>query len=549
MQQIMKEEVKLPRPLSLTNVVLLSSSGSIEEHDEKKNDSEEPILAENIHRFCLFPIQYPDIWQAYKNHKKAFWTAEEIDFVADKSDWDFKLNQDERFFLEHILAFFAGSDGIVLENLVQNFCQEVTIPEARCFYAFQAAMENIHCVTGDTWIQTQKGHVPIVSVVNQFVDVWNGKQYSSVKILYTGKRHIFRVEFSNGMDLSCSREHFFYVRTLNGVLLKKRTCDLQEGDHIAPFFYPEDEISTELVPFKKVSCPDYHQAKYFALCMSRYGYGYSIMDDRKTVHLFQDSNQMTQKLYVRRIIDTGKIRPTYCFEEPFEHKGIFNGILTGQSETYSMMIDTYIQNHDRKKELFQAIDRIPCIQKKAQWALRWISRENSFAKRLFAFGIVEGVFFSGAFCAIFWLKERGYMTRSLGKSNEWIARDESLHTEFAVLLYKHLNHKISVQEAHRIIHEAVEIEQEFICESLPVRLIGMNQDLMRDYIRFVADRLLVQFGYSKLYFSKNPFPFMEKLSLEGKTNFFEQRVSEYTFAVNTHEHSTWNLSHLENDDF
>jgi ribonucleotide reductase beta subunit family protein with ferritin-like domain len=308
-------------------------------------DNYEPLLMDDINRFCLFPIQYHDIWKAYKNHKNAFWTAEEIDFSSDKADWQ-KLNENEKFFIENILAFFAGSDGIVLENLVKNFCTEVTIPEARCFYAFQAMMENIH------------------------------------------------------------------------------------------------------------------------------------------------------------------------------------------SEVYSLMIDTFITDPKRKETLFKAIDEIPCIQKKANWALTWINNneKGSFARRLFAFGIVEGLFFSGSFCAIFWLKERGLMVNTLGKSNEWIARDESLHTEFAILLYTYVKNKIPEIEAHNIMHQAVLIEEEFICESLSVDLIGMNTNMMRSYIRYCADRLLVQFGYKKLYFEKNPFPFMEKISMDGKTNFFEQRVSEYSLS-------------------
>jgi len=330
---------------------LSTSPAQVILHRDKYLDSspsselEEPLLMDDKNRYCLFPIQYTDIWNAYKDHKNAFWTAEEIDFRADKTDWDM-LTEDERYFIENILAFFAGSDGIVLENLVQNFCSEISIPEVRCFYTFQAMMENIH------------------------------------------------------------------------------------------------------------------------------------------------------------------------------------------SEVYSLLIDTYVTDIQRKDYLFNAIQKIPCIERKAQWAIYWIqSKGSSLAKRLFAFGIVEGVFFSGSFCAIFWLKEKGIMTKALGKSNEWIARDESLHTQFAILLYtKYIKNKISKLEAHQIIHQAVQIEEEFICESLPVRLIGMNQDLMKQYIRFCADRLLQQFGYSKLYFVTNPFPFMEKISMEGKTNFFEQRVTEYSLA-------------------
>jgi len=336
------------------------------EENEKKttNCTEvEPILSDDPNRFSLFPIKYHDIWMAYKNHKNSFWTAEEIDFTSDKQDWE-KLSFDEKFFIEHILAFFAGSDGIVLENLVKNFCTEVTIPEARCFYAFQAMIENIH------------------------------------------------------------------------------------------------------------------------------------------------------------------------------------------SEVYALMIDTFIDDPYRKKSLFDAITDIPCVEKKANWALKWINNvENSFAQRLFAFGIVEGLFFSGSFCAIFWLKERGLMVQTLGKSNEWIARDEGLHTQFAILLYHHLKNKIDENDAYNIMHQAVLIEEEFICESLPVTLIGMNASLMKKYIRYCADRLLQQFGYMKIYNEKNPFPFMEKISIDGKTNFFEQRVSEYSLTSEMDSSDIFTLDDLENAEF
>jgi ribonucleotide reductase beta subunit family protein with ferritin-like domain len=324
----------------------------------------EPLLQENKNRFCLFPIQYPDIWDSYKKHKASFWTAEEIDFSADKNDWD-TLNENEKYFIEHILAFFAGSDGIVLENLVTNFCKEIPIPEARCFYTFQAMIENIH------------------------------------------------------------------------------------------------------------------------------------------------------------------------------------------GEVYSLLIDTYVTDHKRKLQLFNAIEEIPCVEQKATWALKYIDSKNSFAKRLIAFGIVEGLFFSGAFCAIFWLKQRGLMTKSLGKSNEWISRDEGLHTDFAILLYKHIIHKIPQEEVHKMMEEAVKIEEHFICNSLPCRLLGMNQEMMSEYIRYVADRLLFQFGYLKIWNAKNPFPFMNKISLEGKTNFFEQRVTEYVLTSSMSENADihFDVSDLDNDIF
>lgn len=323
----------------------------------------EPLLIENRNRFCLYPIEYQDVWDAYKKHKSSFWTAEEIDFSADKNDWDC-LDDNEKYFIEHILAFFAGSDGIVLENLVSNFCKEIPIPEVRCYYAFQAMMENIH------------------------------------------------------------------------------------------------------------------------------------------------------------------------------------------SESYSLLIDTYVESPERRAYLFNAIEEIPCIKKKADWALKYMDpTKNSFAKRLVAFGVVEGLFFSGSFCAIFWLKQRGLMTKSLGKSNEWICRDEGLHTDFAVLLYKYIVNKLSEEELHEVVKEAVEIEIDFICDSLPCRLIGMNQELMCQYIKYVADRLVMQFGYSRIYNTTNPFPFMDTISLEGKTNFFEQRVTEYVMSSSCKQELSFNMSTLESDDF
>lgn len=317
-------------------------------------------------RYCLFPIENHDIWRAYKLQMRSFWTAEEIDFTVDKGDWTTRLTHDERVFIEHILAFFAGSDGIVLENLVVNFCKEIDIPEARCFYAFQAMMENIH------------------------------------------------------------------------------------------------------------------------------------------------------------------------------------------SEVYSLMIDTFVSDPDHKEHLFNAIDRIPCVKRKADWAIRWIkdAPDHDVGVRLFAFGIVEGLFFSGAFCAIFWLKERGLLVNSLGKSNEWIARDEGLHTQFAVLMFHHLECAMDETVARGVMESAVDIETEFICESIPVALIGMDKAMMSAYIRFVADRLMVEFGFRKIYNAQNPFSFMEKIGLDGKTNFFEQRVSEYGRPVVDIMSTTkkYSLEDLTNDD-
>lgn len=304
---------------------------------------EEPILAENKDRFVLFPIQHDDIWSFYKKAEASFWTAEEIDLSPDLIDWENKLNDDEKHFIKHVLAFFAASDGIVNENLAENFLAEVQYTEAKFFYGFQVAIENIH------------------------------------------------------------------------------------------------------------------------------------------------------------------------------------------SETYSLLIDTYIRDTAEKNYLFNALDSIDCVKKKADWALRWIDK-GSFAERLIAFAAVEGIFFSGSFCSIFWLKKRGLMP-GLSFSNELISRDEGLHCDFACLLYNnHVVNKLPQQTVIDIILDSVEIEKEFILDALPVRLIGMNSDLMSQYIEFVADRLLAELNCPKQFNVTNPFDFMDMISIQGKTNFFEKRVAEYQKA-------------------
>jgi ribonucleotide reductase beta subunit family protein with ferritin-like domain len=302
----------------------------------------EEFLIETTDRFTLFPIKYHDVWESYKNHKKAFWTAEEIDFSADRNDWE-KLSDNEKYFIENILGFFAGSDGIVLENLMGNFSTEIQNAEMRCFYMFQGMMENIH------------------------------------------------------------------------------------------------------------------------------------------------------------------------------------------SECYSLLIDSLVTPKSRQRELFRAISDIPCVEQKAEWAQKWLDPSKaSFSHRLIAFAVVEGIFFSGSFCAIFWLKSRGKMCNSLGKANELIARDESLHTQFATMVYRnHVVNKLSREQVLDIVLEAVAIETDFICDSLPCSLIGMNSEMMTEYIKYVCDLLLIDLGYDKHYHAENPFPFMVTMSLDGQTNFFESRVSEY----------------------
>ena len=305
--------------------------------------TKEPLLTPNDNRFVMFPIKDQDVWKMYKKMEDSFWRTEEIDLSKDVKHWQ-TLKDDEKHFIKHVLAFFAASDGIVLENLGQRFMNEVQLAEARAAYGFQIMMENIH------------------------------------------------------------------------------------------------------------------------------------------------------------------------------------------SETYSLLIDTLVKDEGEKTKLFQAIDNYPCIKKKADWAIKWINdNRSSFATRLVAFACVEGIFFSGSFCAIYWLKKRGLMP-GLTFSNELISRDEGMHTDFAILLFSKLINKPKKSKIYEIFKKAVEIEKEFICDALPCRLIGMNHVLMSQYIEFVADRLVVQLGYPKIYNSANPFDFMEMISLQGKTNFFEKRVGDYSLS-------------------
>ena len=319
---------------------------------------QEPLLTENPNRFVMFPIEHDDIWKSYKQMMDCFWRAEEIDFSKDLKHWQ-TLNEKEQYFIKMILAFFAASDGIVLENLGARFLTEVQLPEARATYGFQLMMENVH------------------------------------------------------------------------------------------------------------------------------------------------------------------------------------------SEVYSLLIDTYIKDSVEKSKLFNALDNFPCIKKKADWALKWIDDpDSSFAIRLVAFAAVEGIFFSGSFCSIYWLKKRGLMP-GLTFSNELIARDEGMHTDFAVLLFNKLVNKPDDTVIYDLIKDAVRIEKEFICEALSCKLIGMNAKLMSQYIEFVADRLLVQLGFNKVWNTGNPFDFMEMISLSGKTNFFEKKVAEYSLSSDTKTNEAFSIEGVD----
>ena len=589
--------------------------------NEKQMDLHEEILSEMGNRFVLFPIKYNSVWQMYKKAESAFWTAEEIDLSKDMNDWE-KLSENEQFFVKNILAFFAGSDGIVNENLSVRFMNDVKIPEARAFYGFQIAIENIHCVSRDTEIMTSKGYLTIGNLEGRIADVWNGKQFSKVMVMKTSQSApVYRVTLSNGMELVCTPTHDWLIA---GEEKRIKTDKLKPGMTVQEFDYPdnlisqddeifsnieihgymsvEDDLKDKFMPaqfncraqffvpvnfstnskvswlngvmkhasinFKDIMqtvnlshfdreylkhlqmllttmnvrsevSSDEHGKRPFKLTTNVYDtnrlieHGVIIASPGQTQSITQLYGQLEYKkdaMVVSSVEDLGVNIPTYCFEEPLRHMGVFNGILTGQSETYSLLIDTYIKDNKEKTHLLNAINTIPCIKKKAEWAIKWIQdSEASFAKRIVAFACVEGIFFSGAFCSIFWLKERGLMP-GLCLSNEFISRDESLHTEFAVLLYSMLKEKLSQETIHEIIQECVVIEDEFINDSIPCNMLGMNSTLMTQYIKFVADRLVVQLGYEKIYHVQNPFHFMDRIGLSQKTNFFEGRESSYARA-------------------
>ena len=653
-------------------------------------ESKEPLLAPDDKRFVMFPIKHDDIWKMYKTQIDCFWRAEEIDLTKDITHWD-TLNADERYFISMILAFFAASDGIVLENLASRFMNEIQISEARAFYGFQIAMENIHCVTGETKILTDNGYYMIKELENKHVNVWNGDEFSSVEVKYTGDQEIYKVTLSNGMELDCSPGHKWLIQKGNPKHPERCLCeevetiDLKNGDIIERYITPLIEFTDpdeflnpymhgffcgdgsysnnyptiylydkkrDLLPYFKYDSIQkndnpirFYVTKYInkekftvpinyskdvrlrwleglldadgcvnlnttkdstsiqltsinfkflqdvQLLLTTLGIQTNIKLNHKAEKRLMPKNDgtggydyyMCKDCYVlyitgksvNKLIDMGfspkrliviycerlnntmdvseriKIKniekifeneATYCFNEPKKHRGIFNGILTCQSETYSLLIESYIKNDEEKNKLFNAIEHFPCIKKKSDWAQKWIhDNRSSFATRLVAFACVEGIFFSGSFCSIFWLKKRGLMP-GLTFSNELISRDEALHCEFAVLLYSKLVKKLSKAKIHEIIKEAVDIESEFICDALPCRLIGMNSDMMTQYIKYVADRLCVQLGYDKIYNVTNPFAFMEMISLESKTNFFEKRTDAYALANKTKTEEIFELS-------
>ena len=573
---------------------------------------QDKILTPSESRYVMFPIQDNEIWQMYKKQVDCFWRAEEIDFSKDLTDWNQKLNDDERYFISMILAFFSNADGVVSENLAIKFMNDVQLSEARAFYGFQIAMENIHCVIGSTKILTDKGYSYIQDQVDKKVNIWNGEEFTEVEVKYTGHQAIFKVELSNGMELDCTSGHKWLIRKGDDTVERIETKDLTIGDIINEYKLPviqvldPDEfmnpymhgyfcgdemyndstiINKQLfdVPihysvdtklrwlegyFDATACVYINSAsiqtlsnnlpflKNVQLLLTTLGVHsnidcagkYILFLNGKNVSQLMDLGFQPKKLElvkcegvvnakdddiivrVKSIQQISENDATFCFNEPKLHTGIFNGILTGQSETYSLMIDTYIKDKDQQNKMFNAVEHFPCIARKTTWAKKWISDKKSpFSARLVAFAVVEGIFFSASFASIYWLKKRGLLP-GLTFSNELISRDEAMHCEFAVLIYSKLSKKLSKKRVYDIIQEAVEIEKDFITEAIPCRLIGMNNKLMCQYIEFVADRLCLQLGYDKIYNSQNPFDFMELISIESKVNFFERTNSEYALA-------------------
>jgi ribonucleotide reductase beta subunit family protein with ferritin-like domain len=563
---------------------------------EKNN---EPLLIPDEGRYVMFPIKHNDVWNMYKKQMDSFWRCEEINMSKDLTEWE-KMNDDEKYFIKMVLAFFAASDGIVLENLAQRFMNDIENSEIRAFYSMQIFMENIHCVSADTVILTKMGYFKIGDLVNRNVEVWNGEEFSMVTIKYTGDNALYRVYLSNGMYLDCTDEHKWIIADKDQLVYTK---NLEHGMKIGEFKYPcientgdnpfEDfsQKNTDInkppinssnnekiawlksnlrkyakmdsIESKKYLCfqsIDYSFLKELQLLFSTIEISSHVLNNDLSFILIVVLNEINNDIFIKHGVDLELIdekkydtdlilkaelpvhiigsyekisdnSPTYCFNEPNRHTGVFNGILTGQSEMYSILIDTYSSNKVEKDKLLNAIQHFPCIKKKAEWAKRWINdKETTFASRLVAFAIVEGIFFSSSFASIYWIKKRG-MLHGLTLSNEFISRDEALHVEFAVLLYHKLINKLNKDVFYKIIQEAVTIEKEFILEAIPCRLIGMNSDLMSQYIEFVANRLCLQLGYDKLFpHATNPFDFMELISLNDKVNFFEKTNTQYALA-------------------
>jgi ribonucleotide reductase beta subunit family protein with ferritin-like domain len=578
---------------------ILSYLGQILNKKEEENILYEPILDKKNMKYTAYPIAYDNIWKLYKEQVASFWKAEEIDFSKDYEDF-LTLNDDEQYFVEMLFAFFAASDGIVNFNLIERFLNEICNTEILFTYQFQAMMENIHCVSGDTFILTDKGYFQIGLLENKNIRVWNGCEFSEVTVRNTGKSCLYRVSLSNGMHLDCTPEHKWFIDEENNEGKKiVFSRNLEVGniiyDYELPIINSEDDSLEEKIGWFEEICEAigifYYNDCELNLNISDsnleligslqfmltilgvnselYDSGLNINEyeiqqlfklgfNPRTINLHNHvfKNCIKRVILISHVEILEGISDTYCFNEPFRHAGIFNGILTGQSEVYSLMLDNIVKDVKKKEFLFNAIENVESVKMMADWAFKWIESPKSFSFRVIAFAIVEGVFFSGAFAAIFWLKKyKNKNNQSKGKpfmdglikSNKFIARDEGMHARTACEIYGLLNNKLSNKDVHEIMDEGVKIAENFMIEALPVRLIGMNSESMCNYIEYIADRLLGMLGHNKIYNKKNPFKFMETIGLSDKTNFFETRPTEYQ---DPHVMNVGNKSDITiNDDF
>jgi ribonucleotide reductase beta subunit family protein with ferritin-like domain len=553
-------------------------------------------LLENQHKELIFkadnkyvltvPKGYEDVWALYKKQEGTVWKREEVDIEGDIVEWK-KLDEDKRDFIKMILAFFAAADGIVNENISVNFANEVQISCIRAYYSCQNFIETVHCVTGDTRILTDNGYVSIGSVADTDQNIWNGHDFSLVKIKDTGKSPIKKVTLSNGMSLKCTPGHKWLIHdqdkrvetqnlTIGDTLqlydlpLVKEGSNKFKTPYISGFFHKQEttvpigeSVYNKLRWFEGVcdsdACVSHETFSDIVveggtpflcdtqLMLTTLGVLSTVLDGMLLVSNFEVEKlidlgfkphslvyvgekfpqEIKHKVTVVSIEHVSDLEDTYCFSEPKYATGIFNGILTGQSETYSALIESYIEDEAERDRYFHALENFSCITQKAEWAQKWMNPEIPFALRLIAFAVVEGVFFSGAFCSIFWLKDQNINLKGLFSANEFISRDENLHCCAAVTIFKKLKYIPNEKIVHDLFKDAVMHEIDFITVALPVKMIGMNSDLMSEYIKFVADRLLLQLGYNRLYNVKNPFDFMEKIGMDNISNFHTRRVTEY----------------------
>lgn len=619
-------------------------------------------------RYSIFPITHGDLWEMYKKAESQTWVAEEIDLSKDNFN---ELKDNEKEYLKNILAFFAISDGLVIDNIATNFMNEVDVLEAQYFYGHQTFIEQVHCVTEDTLILTKNGNKKIGDYVNTKQNVWNGSEWSTVDIVETGIQDIYEVMLSNGMSIKCTNEHEFWLRIGNHRHpelckdVKYKLKDIEIGNIISNYelhnpislecyeklenpyvngffsadgsyanktprlvlfadkqklyhifeplitskkdrkdkftFYLTNKVKDKFfVPIGSYSlddklrwlegyldgdgCVNLNRDKEYTsiqfsgininflkeiqLLLIELGCIISIKEGRdehedvilgnlakcKKQYLGYISGNNVYKLVTlgfnpkRLLIKTKKIispRPTlirvekitklkekemtYCFNEPLKHSAVFNGVLTGQSNGYSLLIDTYIKNNKEKEDLFNSMETNPAVAKKVAWAEKWI-QHPSFSHRLIAFACVEGISFSSVFSGVFWFRSRNKMS-GLGGMNELILKDETAHYEFALNLYKNYvkdEYKINTLEISRIILECYDTEKTFIEESLPDGLQGLTKEMMIQYVKYVTDIVLNDFGCDREFNVNNPLDYMSRIGLSAKNNFFEKRDGEYT---------------------